>query len=69
MFKMIQNLEKNKNQPNKSILGVPVKTRTINNYSIQTTMLASRSSKLHRFSLSGVSNAKIYGGGGCGCGK
>lgn len=70
MFNMIQNLQqKNNNSYNRKILNTPVKTRTLNLSSIQNTMVASRGTKTSRFSLTGVSNAKIYGGGGCGCGK
>ena len=66
MFNMIQNLQQNNNR---KISSVPVKTRTLNLSSIKNTMDASRGTKTSRFSLMGVSNAKIYGGGGCGCGK
>ena len=75
MFNMIQNLQQNNNKIynnkiyNRKISSVPVKTRTLNHSSIQNTMVASRGTKVARFSLTGVSNAKIYGGGGCGCGK
>lgn len=70
MFNMIQNLQQNNNKIyNRKISSVPVKTRTLNLSSIKNTMVASRGTKTSRFSLMGVSNTKIYGGGGCGCGK
>ena len=70
MFNMIQNLQQNNNKIyNRKISSVPVKTRNLNLSSIKNTMDASRGTKTSRFSLMGVSNAKIYGGGGCGCGK
>jgi len=70
MFNMIQNLQQNNNKIyNRKISSVPVKTKTLNLSSVQNTMVASRGTKVARFSLTGVSNAKIYGGGGCGCGK
>ena len=66
MFNMIQNLQQNNNR---KISSIPVKTRTLNLSSIQNTMVASRGTRVNRFSLMEISNAKIYGGGGCGCGK
>lgn len=66
MFNMIQYLQQNNNR---KITNIPVKTRTLNLSSIKNTMDASRGTKTSRFSFTGVSNAKIYGGGGCGCGK
>ena len=66
MFNMIQNLQQNNNR---KISSVPVKTRTLNLSSIKNTMIASRGTRVNRFSLMGISRAKIYGGGGCGCGK
>jgi hypothetical protein len=68
MLNIINNLY-NTNKSVKTKSGIVVNTRTISEPSIKRTVAGSRGSTTSRFALNGVSNAKVYGGGGCGCGK
>lgn len=68
MLNIINNLY-NTNKSVKTKSGLVVNTRTIGEPSIKRTVAGSRGSATSRFALNGISNSKVYGGGGCGCGK